>query len=128
MNCLFDDYPINLNVKPLTFIQEDNHGYFIDVSIKRSDVLKLLDYDILPIRNDRDYKLRVRLNHRTTITINGMKLYNFHDLMYDKPTKGIFFIKELILKKYSDKTERFSKGCYATKLKTKLLFPKGDLE
>lgn len=125
-NCLFDDVDCNIRVRLNGFIQHDNRGYYLNVFINRSDVLKLMDNDVIPthLGNGR-YRLRIGLSTKTNITMNGIQLTNLDNryLKNAKPEEVI--LKELCLKRYILGTRTSKNGqCYATKMVLTIPFNK----
>lgn len=118
-NCFFEDDDFITTVRPASFIKEDNHGYFIDIRINKTDVVKFMMLGIVPTYYaDEDiFTISVALNNTTKIRINGIRAtsLNLEDNRLQKIPASLISIRELALKRYSKKTEYKSRQCYATK-------------
>lgn len=116
-NCLFNDIDCNLKVRPSSLIQRDFYGYFMDFKISRSDVLKLMDIDVIPVHvNNGHYVLRVRLNNRTSLTVNGIRVLNLENFSVDNLKTQDLYISEICLKRYSLAHKTLHHQCYGTRL------------
>lgn len=118
-NCFFEDNDFTTTVRPASFIKEDNRGYFIDIRINKTDVVKFMMLGIIPTyHDDKDiFTISVALNNVTKIRINGMRVtsLNLDDNRLQQIPLSLISIRELALKRYSKKTDYKSQQCYATK-------------
>lgn len=115
-NVFFDDTDLNLSTKIKTFIEEDKYGYYIDLFIRKSDVVKCMCEDIIPIHlQNGKFIIRVRLNNSTNISLNGIRI----DYLGDERLKALplekLKLREMILKRYFSKRKNPAGYCYATK-------------
>ena len=127
-NVFFEDTDLNLQTKVYSFLKKDQYGYFIELSIRKSDVLKLMRVDVIPKHTEDDiFILKVRINNNTTVTLNGIKVTFFDDeRLKNLPLKELE-LRELILKRYSKYRKNPAGYCYATKAVFKInmaKFPK----
>lgn len=118
-NCFFEDNDFSTTVRPASFIKEDNRGYFIDIKINKTDVVKFMMLGLIPVYiKDQDiFVLSVALNYSTKIRINGIRATSLklNDDRLQKIPASIISIRELALKMYSKNTGYKSRQCYATK-------------
>ena len=118
-NCFFEDNDFTTIVRPASFIKEDNRGYFIDIKINKTDVVKFMTLGLVPTyQPDKDiFTLSVALNNATKIRINGIRAtsLNLDDNRLQQIPLSLISIRELALKRYSNKTDYKSQQCYATK-------------
>lgn len=118
-NCFFEDDDFTTTVRPASFIKEDNRGYYIDVRINKTDVVKVMMLGLVPTYHaDKDiFVLSVALNNVTKIRINGIRAtsLNLDDNRLQQIPLSLISIRELALKRYSKKTDYRYQQCYATK-------------
>lgn len=118
-NCFFEDNDFTTTVRPASFIKKDNRGYFIDIRINKTDVVKFMMFGLVPTYHaDKDiFTLSVTLNNATKIRINGIRAtsLNLDDNRLQQMPLSLISIRELALKQYSNKTDYKSQQCYATK-------------
>lgn len=130
-NCFFEDDNFYTNVKPLSFIQEDRDGYFIEVRINQSDVVKFMKIGVTPtyVKDNDIFKIAIGLNNRTTIHVNGIRATELSDKRLQRIPISAVSIVELALKTYSLKTYYRNRDCYATKAIFKVKLPdlKGNI-
>ena len=123
MNCFFEDADITFDAKLLSFISTDRHGYYLDVSIPKYRVVELMQNDILPEHTGGgNFKLRIRLNNSTKLTLNGINVFNFNDRKIQSIPISKIILRELALKRYSKNHERFSGQCYELKVICKIKY------
>lgn len=117
-NCFFEDSDFTTSVRPVSFIKEDNRGYFIDIKINKTDVVKFMMLGLIPTYDtDKDiFVLSVALNNATKIRINGIRApsLKLDDTRLQQIPISLISIQELALKRYSKKTRK-KWQCYATK-------------
>ena len=118
-NCFFENDDFTTTVRPASFIKEDNRGYFIDIKINKTDVVKFMMLGLVPTYHaDEDiFTLSVALNNNTKIRINGIRAtsLNLDDNRLQQIPLSLISIRELALRQYSKKTDYKSQQCYATK-------------
>lgn len=118
-NCFFEDNDFTTTVRPASFIKKDNRGYFIDIKLNKTDVVKFMMLGLVPTYHmDKDiFTLSVALNNATKIRINGIRAtsLNLDDNRLQQMPLSLISIRELALKRYSIKTDYKSQQCYATK-------------
>ncbi len=118
-NVFFEDTDLILSTKLDTFIEEDGRGFYIDLIIRRQDVIKLMLIDVVPEhRGDGVFILRVRLTNNTQVSLNGIRVTYLGDERLKSMPLNKINLEEIALKRYSSKT-RSKRGprdyCYATK-------------
>lgn len=115
-NVFFEDSDLNLSTKLDTFIEEDRYGYFIDLIIRKSDVVHCMCFDIVPkhIENNK-FTIRVRLNNATNVQLNGIRVNYLGDKRLKKLPITKLKLREMSLKRYSSKRKNPAGYCYATK-------------
>lgn len=119
MNCFFDEKDaVYISVKLASTIKEDRTGYFMEIRLRKSNVISLMEHGVIPKYDIHKgfFKLIVRLSNITKITVNGLRLNNLADENFLKVPYDYFVLKEMVLKKYSDKTKHGLHDCYATKI------------
>lgn len=118
-NCFFEDDDFTTIVRPASFIKEDNRGYFIDIRINKSDVVKFMTLGLVPTYHaDKDiFTLSFALNNTTKIRVNDIRVtsLNLDDDRLQKIPLSLISIREIALKRYSKKTDYKPQQCYATK-------------
>ena len=118
-NCFFEDDDFTTTVRPASFIKEDNRGYFIDIRINKTDVVKFMMLGLVPTYHDDEdiFTISVALNNVTKIRVNGIRVasLNLEDNRLQKIPISLISIRELALKRYSKKTDYKTQQCYATK-------------
>ena len=126
-NCYFEDSNLYLSVSPIELFNYSDRGYYVIVNIARKDVVRLMENDIIP-HHDKDsfFSLKVRLNNNTRIQLNGIRVTNLSDEKLRYIPIDLVTIKELALKRYSNKTYNHEQ-CYATRLILQVKQPKGFL-
>ena len=126
-NCYFEDSNLYLSVSPIELFNYSDRGYYVIVNIARKDVVRLMENDIIP-HHDKDsfFSLKVRLNNNTRIQLNGIRVTNLSDEKLRYIPIDLVTIKELALKRYSNKTYN-NEQCYATRLILQVKQPKGFL-
>lgn len=117
-NCFFEDNDFSTIVRPASFIKEDDHEYFIDIKINKTDVVKFMMLGLVPTyrASENIFTLSVALNNSTKIRINGIRVTSLgldDDRLQQIPV-SLVSIEDLVLKRYSKKTNK-SQQCYATK-------------
>lgn len=117
-NCFFEDSDFTTIVRPVSFIKEDTHGYFIDIRVNKTDVVKFVMLDLVPtyIKEKDIFVISVALNNSTKLRINGIQATSLK--LDDRITKipvSLISIRELGLKRYSKHTNAKARQCYATK-------------
>ena len=91
-NCFFEDSNFSTTIKPISFIKEDGRGYFIEVRINKTDVVKFIENGVVPnYVDDKNMFMIARtsgviapnnINHFETIkTISSLKLTNIAILL-----------------------------------------------
>lgn len=117
-NCFFEDldYDFIIKVHLKTFIEKDNHGYYIDIFINKQDVLKLITIGVRPYWSEsrQHYYIKVNLSNNTRIFINGLRLDSFENKYISKIRTTDVVLKEISLSKY--KNEHNKRQCYANKI------------
>ncbi len=118
LNCFIDEKDeLYLTVKIISAIKMDKYGYFIETKVSKGNAIKLLKYGIVPIYSDKDYfYIPVQITNNCTIRINGMRVDSLMDSRLQKLPIDKIILKELVLKKYSEKTKHTPRQCYATKI------------
>ena len=118
-NVFFEDTDLILLTKMDTFIEEDERGFYIDLVVRKPDVIKLMLIDVAPEhRGDGVFILRVRLNNNTQVSLNGIKITYLGDELFKNIPLNKITLKEIALKRYSSKTRNqssYKEYCYATK-------------
>lgn len=116
-NCFFEDAECTINVKPLEIVRQDEHGYCTIVQILRKDIVKLLKIGVLPDYDSQKdiFTLRVKVTVATKFHINGLRIYDIFDEKLQQIPIDRILIREIGIKKYSEKTKYFDKY-YATRL------------
>lgn len=116
-NCFFEDNDFSTNVRPVSFIQKDSKGYFIEVRINRKDVVKFMEMGVPPKYDEDDdiFTIQIGLNNSTNIHINGIRTMSLSDNRLQKIPVSLISIRELALKLYSKNTKYKNQKCYATK-------------
>lgn len=118
-NCFFEDDDFTTTVRPASFIKGDNLGYFLDIKINKKDVIKFMTLGLMPVYKKEDdiFILPVALTNATKIRINGIRAasLNLDDNRLQQIPISLITIRELALKRYSKKTYKKSRQCYATK-------------
>lgn len=117
-NCFFEDSDFTTIVRPVSFIKEDDHGYFIDIRINKTDVVKFVMLELVPtyVKEKDIFVISVALTNTTKIRINGIQAASLN--LDDQVTKipvSLISIRELGLKRYSKNTNAKARQCYATK-------------
>lgn len=119
-NCFFEDDNFTTIVRPVSFIKEDNRGYFIEIRINKSDVVKFMMLGLVPtyVKEDDIFILPVAINNVTKMRINGIRVSSFdlEDERLQKIPISLLSIKELALKVYSKNTDNKNQQCYATRV------------
>ena len=124
-NAFFEDADLNLQTKIHNFFEQDRYGYFIGLSIQKSDVLKLMCMDIIPTHIEDDkFILKVRINNNTTVTLNGLRVTSFDNEKFKSLPLKDLELRELVLRKYSQKRKNPVGYCYATKAVFKITLAK----
>lgn len=117
-NVFFEDADLILLTKIDTFIEEDSRGFYIDLVIRRPDVIKLMLIDVVPKhRGNGVFILRVRLNNNTQVSLNGIRVTYLGDERFKSIPLNKISLREMVLKRYSLKTQKSGHRdyCYATK-------------
>lgn len=118
-NCFFEDNDFTTTVRPMSFIRKNRHGYFIDVKINKTDVVKFMMLGLIPtyVKDEDVFVLSVALNNATKIRINGIRAtsLNYDDIRLQQIPVSLVTIRELALKIYSENTDYKYHQCYATK-------------
>ena len=118
-NCFFEDNDFTTTVRPASFIKKDNRGYFIDIKLNKTDVVKFMMLGFVPTYHaDKDiFTLSVALTNATKIRINGIRAtsLNLDDNRLQQIPLSLISIREIALKRYSEKTDYKSQQCYAVK-------------
>ena len=115
-NCLLDDTNYNLTVKLLSWVKQDGNGYFMDLRIKRTDVVPLMELGITPrYTEDGLFYIRVHISNKTFFSINGIRLYNLDSTSSKDVKLSKIQIKQLYLKIYSKRTKS-KRDCYAVRM------------
>ena len=116
-NCYFEDNDFMTTVRPQSFIQEDRRGYFIEVRINQTDVVKFMKIGVIPkyIKDQDRFVIFVGLNNKTIIHINGIRTMSLSDNRLQQIPTSLVSIRELALKVYSQNTDYRNRDCYATK-------------
>ena len=124
-NCFFEENDFSTTVRPCSFIKEDKHGYFTEVRINKTDVVKFMEHGVTP-EYDIDnniFKIAISLNNNTTLHLNGMRASLSDKRLKEIPVDYIS-IRELALRLYSSKTGYKNRQCYAIKALFRLDLPK----
>lgn len=114
-NVFFKDSDLNLSTKLYTFVKEDQYGYYIDLYIRKSDVVNCMCIDIIPKRLDNKFTIRVRLNNSTKFLLNGIRIDYLGDARLQKIPIEKLILQEMLLKRYSGKRKNPAGYCYAIK-------------
>ena len=120
-NCLFIDSDLVLKVGIKNFIEKDAYGWFIPLVISKQDVLKLMEYGVTPKYIEGKYIIKVGINNKTKVTINGSRITYFGDDRLSKIPIRAITLKEACLKKYSNSSKRTNttyrrRECYTEKM------------
>lgn len=119
-NCLFDDADFNFRARLNSSILSDGHGYYLELRINRSDVIKLMELGVVPNHiGDGVFVLQVRLTNKSIITFNGLRLSYFNDEAIQNLDISKIIIKEICLRRYSKSTitkNNTKRQCYATRV------------
>lgn len=122
-NCYFEDFDLYFTAYLDTLIHEDRlHGYYIEISIPKYIVPKLIEKDIIPVHKGTNYwSLRVKLTNNTKIFFNGRTFDIFdRNILHAFPRRKIA-LAELGLKTYSKRlATSYDCNCYATRIVFKL--------
>lgn len=123
-NCYFEDSDLYLNVKPESFICEDQDGYYIKVSIvSKMAVIELLKLQVVPIYENDIFFIKVYLTNGSFIRINGMPINGLTKPSNNLKIKKIT-IKELSIRRYAmdhpKSIHMHCRACYAKRLLLKI--------
>ena len=118
-NCLFDDVEFNFRARLNSSILSDGHGYYLELRINRSDVIKLMELGVVPNHiGDGVFILKVGINNRSIITFNGLRLSYFDNDAVRNIDISKIIVKEICLRRYSESTiskNNVKRQCYATR-------------
>lgn len=117
-NCFFEDVDLNFSGKLKTGFDRSLDGCFITIGVPSTYVKKLFKYDICPIHfGPSDWGLKVKINNRTRIVLNGRKL-DYYDgrILKDVPISDLV-LSEMVIKRYgSALREAYNCDCYAIRI------------
>ena len=119
-NCLFDDVDFNFRARLNSSILSDGHGYYLELRINRSDVIKLMELGVVPNHiGNGVFVLQVRITNKSLVTFNGLRLSYFNDEAVRNLDISKVVIKEICLRRYSKNTitkNNTKRQCYATRV------------
>ena len=123
-NCFFEDFDLSMTVKLISFMKKDNTGYYIELQIPQSHIVKLFENDIIPTHiGSGNFKIKVRINNKTHFRIDNVVVKNFSQIDFDKIPISKVIVREILLEKYSKKLKQNSQDChcYATKFVARII-------